>query len=111
MDYFRLIKSMKGVRGNLGEVVRTFRKYLRQEKAQTLSGWFESPTPTRMEEIRYDLVVEQDDLIKLSKKAEFQQLLMESSIKTTEAIIILESVIGQNGALIETIKKELVHHQ
>lgn len=104
--YFRLIKSMEGIRGNFGEVVRAMRGYLGETNAHSLPGWFESPTPTRLEELRYDLVIESEKLIELSKTAAFQQLLMESSIKCVESSLILERVINQNAALMQTIKEE-----
>jgi len=52
-------------------------------------------------------IISPNDLISLSKTKEFQQLLLESSIKLRETLNSLEYVIKQNNKLKNIIKKEL----
>jgi len=52
-------------------------------------------------------IISQKDLITLSRTQEFQQLLLEASIKLRETLFTLEILINQNNKLKNTIENEL----
>ena len=107
LNYFRYMNDMDNSYAEFVEVVHNgMRVLLRKNKLHDLSGWF-----GRQKEHRYDKIsnniIQQQDLIELSKQGEFQQLLLEASIKGTESLDGLKALIEQNNKLKETILLEL----
>ena len=107
LNYFRYMNDMDNSYAEFVEVVHNeMRVLLRKNELHDLSGWF-----GRQKEHRYDKIsnniIHQQDLIELSKQGEFQQLLLEASIKGTESLDGLKALIEQNNKLKETILLEL----
>ncbi len=60
-------------------------------------------------DLSYDFI-DSEELIALSKDAEFQQILFEASLKIVNNIGVLEILIKQNAHLISVIENELKIH-
>ena len=101
--YFRSIKDMEDTYGEFEEVIQQrMRPFLSKKGVHNLSTWFENQN--RLVDTNIDKsIISATDLISLSTEIEFQQLLLESSIKCEEAYQALNSMIKQNDKLIKTI--------
>ncbi len=82
------------------------RPYLADKKLHQLSGWFEENEALSKEQISLGFV-DKSGLILLSKTPEFQQLLLEASIKVRTTEFNIETVLSQNQKLKEAILNEL----
>ena len=81
------------------------RVFLADKKVHRLSSWFERKAYVR-EIVSFEFV-DKVDLILLSKTPEFQQLLLEASIKSKSTGANYETVLTQNEKLKDLIQKEL----
>ena len=81
------------------------RVFLADKKVHQLSSWFEKKTFVK-EIVSFEFV-DKAGLILLSKLPEFQQLLLEASIKSKNTEANYEIVLTQNQKLKEVIIKEL----
>jgi hypothetical protein len=81
------------------------RVFLAEKKVHRLSNWFESKAYVK-EIVSFEFV-DKVDLTLLSKTPEFQQLLLEASIKSKSTGANYETVLTQNQILKEVILKEL----
>lgn len=81
------------------------RVFLADKKVHRLSNWFESKAIAK-EVLPFEFV-DKTDLILLAKTPEFQQLLLEASIKSKSTGANYETVLAQNQKLKELIHKEL----
>jgi hypothetical protein len=86
-------------------VEKRIRVYLADNNVHQLSNWFESKAYTK-QEVSFEFV-DKSGLILLSKTPEFQQLLLEASIKSKNTKSNIETVLTQNERLKEVIIKEL----
>jgi len=81
------------------------RVFLADKKVHRLSSWFERKAYVK-EIVSFEFV-DKVDLILLSKTPEFQQLLLEASIKSKSTGANYETVLTQNEKLKDLIQKEL----
>ncbi len=106
-SYLRYLKDMDDTYREFEDVIQDrIRVFLAKKDVHDLSGWFENQT-IDMNEVSYQDIIKQEDLILLSKMPEFQQLLLEASIKSNETFFTLKMVIDQNEHLKNTIVREL----
>jgi hypothetical protein len=104
LSYFRRMNDMDDVYGELEDVVQNrIRVYLGKMAAHNLSAWFENQLPFKST----DRIIRKDTLVVLSKLPEFQQLMIEASLKLNESKHNLEKLIEQNSKLITIIETEL----
>lgn len=104
--YSRYLKDMDDAYLEFSRLVENrIRVFLAEKKVHQLSNWFENNTIDK-EEVSFDFV-NKDELILLSKTPEFQQLLLESSIKSKNTEFNIETMLIQNQILKEMILKEL----
>jgi hypothetical protein len=104
--YARYLKDLDDAYLQFSDLVeKRIRVYLADKKVHQLSSWFESKTYTK-QEVSFEFV-DKAGLILLSKSPEFQQLLLEASIKTKTAESNIETVLTQNEKLKDLIQKEL----
>ena len=82
------------------------RVFLADKKVHRLSNWFENNDSRIKGGTSFDFV-DKAGLIYISKTPEFQQLLLEVSIKTKNTGANIETVLTQNQKLKEAILKEL----
>ena len=104
--YSRYLIDLDAVALQFEELIESrMRVFLADKKVHRLSGWFENKA------IAKDLLpsefIDKSDLILLSKTPEFQQLLLEASIKSKSTGANYETVLAQNQKLKELIQKEL----
>ena len=85
------------------------RIFLSNKNLHDLSGWFESKKRLNYIDGVPKEIIKPEDLIKLSKKPEFQQLLLEASLKCNESQLTIESLMELNSKLITLIEKTLKH--
>lgn len=104
--YSRYLKDLDDAYSEFsGLVENRIRVYLADKKVHQLSNWFENNTIDK-EEVPFDFV-NKEELILLSKTPEFQQLLLESSIKSKNTEFNIETMLTQNQKLKEVIQNEL----
>lgn len=84
---------------------KRIRVFLADEKVHQLSIWFENKAINK-QGVSFEFV-DKESLRLLSKNPEFQQLLLEASIKCKNVEFNLEIVLAQNQKLIELIQNEL----
>ncbi|MEH6620929.1 DUF6090 family protein [Maribacter arcticus] len=108
LTYFRNMKDMDDIYSELDGVIKTkMRVYFGDKKMYKLSSWFENKSKsTAKDGFSYDFI-DNVELIALSKGPEFQQILLEASLKIVNNIDILEILIKQNAHLISVIENEL----
>ncbi|WP_075352531.1 DUF6090 family protein [Algoriphagus marinus] len=105
--YSRYLKDLDITYLEYAELLeKRIRVYLADKKALQLSSWFESTDNSVKGGTPFDFV-NREELILLSKTPEFQQLLLEVSIKTKNTQSNIETVLTQNQTLKEVILKEL----
>ena len=106
MNYSRFMKDLDDTYGEFEKVIHDrMRVFLGKKEVHSLSGWFENQDLDKNSGISED-IISQKDLILLAKTKEFQQLLLEASIKLRETLFTLEVLITQNNTLKHTIQKE-----
>ncbi len=104
--YSRYLTDLDATFLQLDEFIENrMRVFLADKKAHRLSNWFESKAYVK-EVVTYEFV-DKADLILLSKTPEFQQLLLEASIKTKSTGANYDIVLVQNQKLKELIQNEL----
>ncbi|MDI1324035.1 MAG: DUF6090 family protein [Algoriphagus sp.] len=105
--YTRYLKDLDDTYLEFAELLeKRVRVYLADKKVHQLSGWFENKEKGVKGGIHFAFV-DKASLIILSKSPEFQQLLLEASIKTKNTESNIETVMTQNQKLKELIIKEL----
>ena len=104
--YSRYLTDLDATSLQLDEFIENrIRVFLGDKKAYRLANWFESEAIAK-EVVSFEFV-DKSDLILLSKTPEFQQLLLEASIKSKAVGANYETVLAQNQKLKELIQKEL----
>lgn len=88
-------------------MINGMRAYLRKEKQHNLSALFESKSKLMIQDGKFIDFISEENLIALSKETEFQQLLFEVNLKSTEYSRALDEAMLQNKKLKETILEEL----
>lgn len=107
LTYSKNLNDLESSYEELEEVItQRIRIKLGEQNAQNLSKWFEDPTFPSIDEINYDFV-EKEDLVILAKQPEFQQVLLEASIKAKETGFTMNIAKNQNHKLKELILIEL----
>lgn len=89
-----------------GLLENRIRVFLADKKVHHLSNYFANRDNSVKGAVPLDFV-DKEGLILLSKTPEFQQLLLEASIKTKNTASNIEIVLNQNEKLKEVIQKEL----
>jgi len=108
LNYFRAMKDMDDGYGEFADLVtQRLRIFLSDNNMHNLSGWFESEKRLNYNTGIPQEIIKREDLVKISKTPEFQQLLLEGSIKCNESILTLNSLIDLNTKLIALIEKLL----
>lgn len=107
LTYFRNIKNMEYSYREFEEIVREkIRPYLGDKSVQNLSMWFENERKLS-DNGKYENLISPKELASLSKEKDFQQLLLESSIKCEETFDALQILIVQNKHLMQVITENL----
>ena len=107
LNYFKSLKDLNFAYVEFDGFIRdNMRAYLRKGEIHDLSGFLENQNINPHEGVSQDFI-KKDKLILISKLPEFQQLLLEASIKSIETTTLLETVIDQNKKLMNTIQREL----
>jgi hypothetical protein len=105
--YSRYLKDLDITYLEYAELLeKRVRVYLANNKVHQLSNWFENKDSRIKEGTPFEFV-DKAGLILLSKSPEFQQLLLEVSIKTKNTGANIETVLTQNEKLKDLIQKEL----
>jgi hypothetical protein len=105
--YSRYLKDLDITYLEYAELLeKRVRVYLANNKVHQLSNWFENHDNRIKEGTPFEFV-DKAGLILLSKSPEFQQLLLEVSIKTKNTGANIETVLTQNEKLKDLIQKEL----
>lgn len=105
--YARYLKDLDVTYTEYAELLENrIRVYLADNKTHQLSSWFENNNNSGKGESPFDFV-DKERLILLSKTPEFQQLLLETSIKTKNTESNIKTVLAQSQKLKEVILKEL----
>lgn len=107
VTYARNLKDLDDAYSEFSKLVENrVRIFLADKKVHQLSSWFENKAFKTKGEAPIDFI-DEADLILLSKIPEFQQLILESSIKCKNTEFNIETVLTQNQKLKELIQKEL----
>ena len=110
LNYFRAMKDLDDSYGEFENVIQQrMRIFLSNKNLHDLSGWFESKKRLNYIDGVPKEIIKPNDLIKLSKNPEFQQLLLEASLKCNESQLTIESLMELNSKLITLIEKTLKH--
>lgn len=105
--YSRYLKDLDITYLEYAELLeKRVRVFLANNKVHQLANWFENHDSRIKEGTPFDFV-DKAGLIFISKTPEFQQLLLEASIKTKSTGANIEIVLAQNQKLKELIQKEL----
>ena len=105
--YARYLKDLDDAYLQFSDLVeKRIRVYLADKKVHQLSNWFDNKAFKTKGEISIDFI-DKTGLSQLSKTPEFQQLILEASIKSKNTEFNLETVLIQNEKLKELIQKEL----
>ena len=108
LTYFRNMKDMDDIYSELDDIIKNkMRVYLGQKKMYKLNIWFENISKSTTEDTLNSDFIDKTELITLSKDPEFQQILLEASLKINNNIDELKSLIKQNAHLISMIENEL----
>ena len=102
--HFRLMSEVLETKNEHENVVLEIRAFFRQLKVHHLNAWFESTMVMDKESTINKEIITSDDLLRLVKNEEFQQLLFESSIKAIDLQKSLLHLIQSNSELLSTIK-------
>ncbi len=106
ITYSRYLKDLDDAYFQYSELVENrVRVFLTNKKVHLLSNWFESKSYNK-QEVAFEFV-DKAGLILLSKSPEFQQLLLEASIKSKNTASNIETVLNQNQKLKDLIAKEI----
>lgn len=105
--YSRYLKDLDITYLEYAELLeKRVRVFLADKKVHQLANWFENKDNRIKEGTPFEFV-DKARLILLSESPEFQQLLLEASIKTRNTASNIETVLTQNEKLKEAIVKEL----
>ncbi|SMD42790.1 hypothetical protein SAMN00777080_1355 [Aquiflexum balticum DSM 16537] len=105
--YSRYLKDLDITYLEYAELLeKRVRVFLANNKVHQLANWFENKDSRIKEGTPFEFV-DKAGLFLLSKSPEFQQLLLEVSIKTKNTASNIETVLIQNQNLKELIQKEL----
>ena len=99
LTYFRSLKDIDDTFENFDIVIYAMRDFLKNNNINNLAGWFENQNSSNLGDFQYGQLIKEEDLIAISKIPEFQQLMLELSIKTTDFLLKIESIIEQNNEL------------
>ena len=103
--YFRSMSNVAEAQNEHEGVVFKIREFLRRNKLHNVQYWFDSKMLGTLSEGDAENLIDESNLIMISKNADFQQLLFESSIKSNEMKQTLTKLISDNSRLMSTIRK------
>ncbi|MEN2282959.1 DUF6090 family protein [Algoriphagus sp. SE2] len=107
VTYARNLKDLDDAYSEFSQLVENrIRFFLSDKKVHQLSSWFDNNGFKTKGEVPIDFI-DEADLALLSKTPEFQQLILESSIKCKNTEFNIETVLTQNQKLKELIMEEL----
>lgn len=101
--YFRLMSDVQEGKNEHEDIVLEIRAFLRELKVHRLKPWFESSMVMDKESTLNEEIITSNDLMALSDNTAFQQLLLESSIKTNDVKKALLVLIESNTKLVANI--------
>jgi len=103
--YFRSMSTVAEAQNVHEGVVFKIREFLRRQKLHNVQYWFDSKILSTLSEGDAENLIDESNLVMISKNADFQQLLFESSIKSNEMKQTLTKLIADNTRLISKIKR------
>jgi len=108
LDYFRAMNDLDDTYGELQEMIRErMRIFLGEKNIHNLPAWFESGKRLNYVSDNLQKIINPEDLVIISKTPEFQQLLLEASLKVNETINVLNVLMDKNEKLIALIEHSL----
>ena len=105
--YFRSMSTVAEAQNEHEGVVFKIRDFLRYNKLHNVEFWFDGKMLDNPREGEPENLINESNLVMISKNEDFQQLLLESSIKSNEMKQTLRILIKDNTRLITKIKKYL----
>ncbi|MEP0133097.1 MAG: DUF6090 family protein [Eudoraea sp.] len=105
--YFRSMSSVTEAEKEHESVVFKIRDFIRRHKMHDVQYWFDSRKLEASSGREAEKLINESNLVMLSKNEDFQQLLFESSLKSNEMKQTFTKLIGDNTRLITKIKKYL----
>lgn len=103
--YYRSMSTVAEAQNEHEGVVFKIREFLRHQKLHNVQYWFDSKILSTLSEGDAENLIDESNLVMISKNADFQQLLFESSIKSNEMKQTLTKLIADNTRLISKIKR------
>ena len=108
LNYFRAMKDVDDSYGEFETLVsQRLRIFLSDNNIHELSSWFESEKQLKYNTDIPKEIVKKENLVQVSKTPEFQQLLLEASIKCTESSLTMKALMELNAGLIAQIENSL----
>jgi len=105
--YFRSMSTVTEAEKEHESVVFKIRDFIRRHKMHDVQYWFDSRKLEASSGREAEKLINESNLVMLSKNEDFQQLLFESSLKSNEMKQTFTKLIGDNARLITKIKKYL----
>ena len=105
--YFRSMSTVAEAQKEHETVVFKIRDFIRRHKMHNVQYWFDSKMLATSSRGEAEKLINESNLVLLSKNEDFQQLLFESSIKSNEIKQTLTKLIANNTRLITKIKNYL----
>ena len=103
--YFRSMSAVSEAQNQHEKVVFKVRDFLRRHKMHNVQYWFDSKMLATSHKGEAEKLINESNLVILSKNEDFQQLLFESSIKSNEMKQTLTKLISDNSRIMSKIKK------
>lgn len=97
--YFRNMSAVYDSNYEHERVIFKIREFLRKNRIHKVQAWFDSEMLVTLESEVPEFIINRSDLVMLSKNEDFQQLLIESSIKLNEIKQTLTELIEDNTRL------------
>ena len=108
--YFRNMSAVYDSNYEHERIIFKIREFLRKNRIHKAQAWFDSEMLVDLESEVTEFIIERSDLVMLSKNEDFQQLLVESSIKLNEVKQTLTELIEDNTRLMEEVTNYINDH-
>lgn len=108
--YFRNMSAVYDSNYEHERVIFKIREFLRKNRIHKVQAWFDSEMLVTLESEVPEFIINRSDLVMLSKNEDFQQLLIESSIKLNEIKQTLTELIEDNTRLMIEVNNYINDH-
>ena len=108
--YFRNMSAVYDSNYEHERVIFKIREFLRKNRIHKVQAWFDSEMFVTLESEMPEFIINRSDLVMLSKNEDFQQLLIESSIKLNEIKQTLTELIEDNTRLMIEVNNYINDH-